>query len=41
VEHFRRVLDNLAHAVRVGDEESWTAAMENANRRISAKRNGD
>jgi chorismate mutase / prephenate dehydrogenase len=41
VEHFRRVLDNLAHAVRVGDEASWTQAMENANRRISAKRNGD
>jgi len=28
--------------VRVGDEISWTKAMEKANRRISAKRqNGD
>jgi chorismate mutase/prephenate dehydrogenase len=41
VEHFRRVFDNLALAVRVGDESSWTEAMENANRRISAKRNGE
>jgi hypothetical protein len=37
VEHFRRVFDNLARAVRTGDEISWTQAMENANRRISAK----
>jgi chorismate mutase/prephenate dehydrogenase len=38
VEHFRKVFDNLARAVRVGDEITWTRAMENANRRISAKR---
>jgi len=42
VEHFRRVFDGLARAVRVGDEISWTKSMEKANRRISAKRlNGD
>jgi len=42
VEHFRRVFDSLARAVRVGDEISWTKAMEKANQRISAKRqNGD
>ena len=38
VEHFRRVFDSLARAVRVGDEISWTKAMEKANERISAKR---
>jgi len=38
VEHFRRVFDSLARAVRVGDEISWTKAMQEANRRISAKR---
>ena len=36
VEHFRDVFDSLARAVRVGDEISWTRAMEEANRRISA-----
>jgi hypothetical protein len=41
VEHFRKVFDNLARAVRVGDEITWTEAMENANRRISAKRNSE
>jgi chorismate mutase/prephenate dehydrogenase len=41
VEHFRRVFENLARAVRVGDEISWTKAMENANRRISATRQND
>jgi chorismate mutase/prephenate dehydrogenase len=42
VEHFKRVFENLARAVRVGDEISWTRAMETANQRISAKRqNGD
>ncbi len=42
VDHFRRVFENLTRAVRVGDEISWTRAMETANRRISAKRqNGD
>ncbi|HET6593970.1 MAG TPA: bifunctional chorismate mutase/prephenate dehydrogenase [Xanthomonadales bacterium] len=42
VEHFRRVFDSLARAVRVGDEISWTRAMQEANRRISANRqNGD
>ena len=35
---FRRVLDNLARAIRVGDEISWTRAMEIANDRIGAKR---
>jgi chorismate mutase/prephenate dehydrogenase len=42
VEQFRKVLEDLARAVRVGDEITWTRAMEAANRRISAKRpNGD
>jgi len=41
VEQFRRVFESLARAVRVGDEISWTKAMENANRRISAKRQND
>lgn len=42
VEHFRRVFDSLARAVRVGDEISWTKAMEKANQRISTNRqNGD
>jgi len=42
VDHFRRVFESLTRAVRVGDEISWTRAMETANRRISAKRqNGD
>jgi len=36
VDHFRRVFEALAKAVRVGDEISWTRAMEEANRRISA-----
>ena len=35
VEHFRRVFDRLSRAVRVGDEISWTRAMETANQRIS------
>ena len=42
VEQFRKVLDDLARAVRVGDEITWSRAMEAANRRISAERsNGD
>jgi chorismate mutase/prephenate dehydrogenase len=41
VEHFRRVFDELARAVRVGDEISWTRSMEKANRRISAKPRND
>jgi chorismate mutase/prephenate dehydrogenase len=42
VEHFRKVFDDLARAVRVGDEISWTRAMQKANERISAKRqNGE
>jgi chorismate mutase/prephenate dehydrogenase len=42
VAHFLRVFENLARAVRVGDEITWTQAMEEANRRITAKaRNGD
>jgi hypothetical protein len=42
VEQFRKVLDELARAVRVGDEITWSRAMEAANRRISAGRsNGD
>ena len=35
---FRRVLDELARAIRVGDEISWTRAMEIANDRIGGKR---
>jgi len=41
VEHFRRVFDDLARAVRVGDEISWTRSMEKANQRISAKPRND
>lgn len=42
VEQFRKALDDLARAVRVGDEITWSRAMEAANRRISAGRsNGD
>lgn len=42
VAHFLRVFENLARAVHVGDEITWTQAMEEANRRIAAKtRNGD
>jgi chorismate mutase/prephenate dehydrogenase len=37
VGHFRRVLDELARAVRTGDEISWTRSMETANQRISSK----
>ena len=38
VGQFRKVLDDLARAIRVGDEISWTRAMEIANRRISNDR---
>ncbi len=38
VGHFRRTLDDLARAIRVGDEISWTRAMEIANQRISNDR---
>jgi len=38
VDQFRQVFEKLARAVRVGDEISWTRAMEQANQRISAKR---
>lgn len=38
VEHFQRVFDRLSRAVRVGDEISWTRAMEQANERISSKK---
>jgi chorismate mutase/prephenate dehydrogenase len=42
VAHFLRVFENLARAVRAGDEITWTQAMEEANRRIAAKtRNGE
>jgi chorismate mutase/prephenate dehydrogenase len=42
VEHFNKVFEELARAVRVGDEITWTRSMENANRRLSASRqNGD
>lgn len=34
VDHFRRVFDHLASAVRDQDEDSWTRAMEKANQRI-------
>ena len=33
--HFRKVLDALAEAVKAGDEDSFTRAMEEANRRIN------
>jgi chorismate mutase/prephenate dehydrogenase len=36
VDHFRRVLNQLAGAVREEDEDSWTASMNLANQRISA-----
>jgi len=35
--HFRRVLDVLADAVIRGDEDSFTQAMDEANRRINSK----
>ena len=38
VGQFRKVLDDLARAIRVGDEISWTRAMDIANRRISSDR---
>jgi chorismate mutase/prephenate dehydrogenase len=40
VGQFRKVLDDLARAVRVGDEISWTRAMEKANSRIGNNKNG-
>ena len=41
VGQFRHVLDELARAVRVGDEISWVRAMEKANNRIAQDRNGN
>lgn len=42
VDHFRKVFDDLARSVRVGDEITWTRAMETAHQRIGASRqNGD
>lgn len=41
VAHFLRVFENLARAVRVGDEITWTQAMEEANRRVAAKARND
>jgi chorismate mutase/prephenate dehydrogenase len=42
VDQFSRVFEELARAVRVGDEISWTRAMEVANQRISSgQRNGN
>ena len=35
--HFRTVFDQLSRAVADGDEDFWTAAMEQANRRVSNK----
>ena len=35
VDHFRRVLDELARSVRDKDEGTWTRAMEIANDRIA------
>lgn len=35
-EQFRRVFDDLARSVREQDEDSWTRAMETANRRVSS-----
>jgi len=37
VDHFRRVFDALARAVRDEDEDSWTSAMNIANERISSR----
>jgi chorismate mutase/prephenate dehydrogenase len=37
VDHFRRVFDALARAVRDEDEDSWTRAMNIANERISSR----
>lgn len=37
VGHFRRVLDGLSEAVRSGDEDSFTRAMDEANKRINPK----
>jgi chorismate mutase/prephenate dehydrogenase len=37
VGHFKRVLETLADAVSRGDEDSFTLAMEEANRRINPK----
>ena len=36
VDQFRQALDALAHAVSSQDEQAWTRAMANANRRISS-----
>jgi chorismate mutase/prephenate dehydrogenase len=41
VDKFRQALDELARAVRTGDEISWTRAMEIANERIGANSRGD
>ena len=38
VGQFRRVLDDLARAVRVGDEISWVRAMQSAHKRIEMGR---
>ena len=37
VAHFRSVFDQLSRAVAENDEASWTEAMEQANKRVSAK----
>jgi len=37
-EQFRRVFDDLARSVQEQDEDSWTRAMETANRRVSSGR---
>ena len=37
VGQFRRALDQLAEAVRAGDEDTWTEAMDIANRRITSE----
>jgi len=37
VDHFRRVFDALARAVREKDEDSWTRAMNIANERVSSR----
>lgn len=36
VDHFRRVFEELTRSVREQDEESWTRAMEIANKRIKS-----
>jgi prephenate dehydrogenase len=38
VDHFRKVFEKLARAVREQDEDAWTEAMDIARRRLDADR---